>query len=228
MRADDGRAGARDGPGPEISPGTSRWGSPGRRRPTHSSAPGSRRPRPSFRDAARSPSRRCRRESPTFACGRPRRPTRPCSPSIATSMGRRGGKDRTLPAGHRRRVPGGAPDSGALPGPVRRADRGIDVMLTPTEPMVAPRVGIGDLALRDRLTMFTYPFNAIGAPALAVPAAWPRMICPRPCRLPGAPGGRAGAWGRCDARAGASYCRRSDRRIKQRGSMSDTETTSTR
>jgi aspartyl-tRNA(Asn)/glutamyl-tRNA(Gln) amidotransferase subunit A len=47
--------------------------------------------------------------------------------------------------------------------------RGIDVVLTPTLPMVAPPVGIGDLALRDRLTQFTYPFNAIGAPALAIP-----------------------------------------------------------
>jgi len=47
--------------------------------------------------------------------------------------------------------------------------RGVDVLLTPTLPMVAPPAGIGDLALRDRLTRFTYPFNAIGAPALAVP-----------------------------------------------------------
>jgi aspartyl-tRNA(Asn)/glutamyl-tRNA(Gln) amidotransferase subunit A len=47
--------------------------------------------------------------------------------------------------------------------------RDVDVLLTPTLPMVAPPVGIGDLALRDRLTQFTYPFNAIGAPALAIP-----------------------------------------------------------
>jgi aspartyl-tRNA(Asn)/glutamyl-tRNA(Gln) amidotransferase subunit A len=47
--------------------------------------------------------------------------------------------------------------------------RGVDVLLTPTLPMVAPSVGIGDLALRDRMTQFTYPFNAIGAPALAIP-----------------------------------------------------------
>jgi aspartyl-tRNA(Asn)/glutamyl-tRNA(Gln) amidotransferase subunit A len=47
--------------------------------------------------------------------------------------------------------------------------RGIDVVLAPTQPMVAPPVGIGDLALRARLTQFTYPLNAVGAPALAVP-----------------------------------------------------------
>ena len=47
--------------------------------------------------------------------------------------------------------------------------RDVDILLTPTLPMVAPPVGIGDLALRNRLTQFTYPFNAIGAPALALP-----------------------------------------------------------
>jgi aspartyl-tRNA(Asn)/glutamyl-tRNA(Gln) amidotransferase subunit A len=47
--------------------------------------------------------------------------------------------------------------------------RDLDLILTPTEPIVAPPVGIGDLKLRPRLTQFTYPFNAIGAPALAVP-----------------------------------------------------------
>jgi aspartyl-tRNA(Asn)/glutamyl-tRNA(Gln) amidotransferase subunit A len=47
--------------------------------------------------------------------------------------------------------------------------RGIDVVLTPTQPIVAPAVGIGDLALRAQLTRFTYPLDAVGAPALAVP-----------------------------------------------------------
>jgi Asp-tRNA(Asn)/Glu-tRNA(Gln) amidotransferase A subunit family amidase len=47
--------------------------------------------------------------------------------------------------------------------------RGVDIVLTPTEPIVAPPVGVGDLALRDQLMRFLYPFSAIGAPALAVP-----------------------------------------------------------
>jgi aspartyl-tRNA(Asn)/glutamyl-tRNA(Gln) amidotransferase subunit A len=47
--------------------------------------------------------------------------------------------------------------------------RDLDILLSPTQPIVAPPVGIGDLALRDRLTRFTYPFNAVGAPALALP-----------------------------------------------------------
>jgi aspartyl-tRNA(Asn)/glutamyl-tRNA(Gln) amidotransferase subunit A len=44
-----------------------------------------------------------------------------------------------------------------------------DVLLTPTMPMVAPRVGIGDLALRERMISLTRPFNALGWPALAIP-----------------------------------------------------------
>ncbi len=47
--------------------------------------------------------------------------------------------------------------------------RGLDVVLTPTQPIVAPPAGLGDLALRDQLTRFTYPLDAVGAPALAVP-----------------------------------------------------------
>jgi Asp-tRNA(Asn)/Glu-tRNA(Gln) amidotransferase A subunit family amidase len=35
--------------------------------------------------------------------------------------------------------------------------------------MVAPTTGIGDLALREAMIAFTYPFNATGAPALALP-----------------------------------------------------------
>jgi aspartyl-tRNA(Asn)/glutamyl-tRNA(Gln) amidotransferase subunit A len=46
---------------------------------------------------------------------------------------------------------------------------GFDVLLTPTMPMVAPPVGIGDLALRDRMISLTRPANALGWPALALP-----------------------------------------------------------
>ena len=46
---------------------------------------------------------------------------------------------------------------------------GFDVLLTPTMPMVAPPVGIGDLALRERMISLTRPFNALGWPALALP-----------------------------------------------------------
>ena len=46
---------------------------------------------------------------------------------------------------------------------------GFDIVLTPTMPMVAPPVGIGDLALRDRMISLTRPANALGWPALALP-----------------------------------------------------------
>jgi aspartyl-tRNA(Asn)/glutamyl-tRNA(Gln) amidotransferase subunit A len=46
---------------------------------------------------------------------------------------------------------------------------GFDVLLTPTMPMVAPQVGIGDLPLRERMISLTRPFNATGWPALALP-----------------------------------------------------------
>ncbi|MGH3040212.1 MAG: amidase [Gaiellaceae bacterium] len=46
---------------------------------------------------------------------------------------------------------------------------GYDALLTPTMPMVAPPVGIGDLALRERMISLTRPFNATGWPALALP-----------------------------------------------------------
>ncbi|MFL5891904.1 MAG: amidase [Solirubrobacterales bacterium] len=66
--------------------------------------------------------------------------------------------------------------------------RDVDVLLTPTLPMVAPPVGIGDLALRDRLTQFTYPFNAISAPALAIPCGAAESGLPASVQVVGRPG----------------------------------------
>ena len=66
--------------------------------------------------------------------------------------------------------------------------RGVDVLLTPTLPMIAPPVGIGDLALRPRLTQFTYPFNAIGAPALAIPCGEAESGLPASVQVVGRPG----------------------------------------
>ncbi len=69
--------------------------------------------------------------------------------------------------------------------------RDFDVLLTPTEPIVAPPVGIGDLALRDRLTRFTYPFDAIGAPALALPCGLAEDGLPASAQVAGRPGSDA-------------------------------------
>jgi aspartyl-tRNA(Asn)/glutamyl-tRNA(Gln) amidotransferase subunit A len=49
------------------------------------------------------------------------------------------------------------------------AAEGVDIVLAPTLECVAPLTGVGDLALRERLIRLTYPFNAVGWPALALP-----------------------------------------------------------
>jgi Asp-tRNA(Asn)/Glu-tRNA(Gln) amidotransferase A subunit family amidase len=66
--------------------------------------------------------------------------------------------------------------------------RGVDLVLTPTEPIVAPPVGVGDLALRDQLMRFLYPFSAIGAPALAVPCGPAEEGLPASVQIVGRPG----------------------------------------
>jgi aspartyl-tRNA(Asn)/glutamyl-tRNA(Gln) amidotransferase subunit A len=52
---------------------------------------------------------------------------------------------------------------------LERETAGFDLLLTPTLPVVAPPVEIGDLKLRGLLTRNTLPVNALGWPALALP-----------------------------------------------------------
>jgi aspartyl-tRNA(Asn)/glutamyl-tRNA(Gln) amidotransferase subunit A len=47
---------------------------------------------------------------------------------------------------------------------------GFDLLLTPAMPVLPPPLGAPELGVRDALTHFTYPINALGWPALAVPA----------------------------------------------------------
>jgi len=50
------------------------------------------------------------------------------------------------------------------------AIEGVEVLLVPTMPLVAPEVGrTEDDDLRNRMIRFTFPFNALGWPALALP-----------------------------------------------------------
>jgi aspartyl-tRNA(Asn)/glutamyl-tRNA(Gln) amidotransferase subunit A len=63
-----------------------------------------------------------------------------------------------------------------------------DVLLTPTVPMVAPPVGIGDLALRDRMISLTRPANALGWPALALPCGPAEDGLPASVQVMGRPG----------------------------------------
>jgi aspartyl-tRNA(Asn)/glutamyl-tRNA(Gln) amidotransferase subunit A len=65
---------------------------------------------------------------------------------------------------------------------------GVDLVLTPTLPMVAPPTGIGDLALRGRMIELTFPWSAVGAPALALPCGAAEDGLPASVQLAGRPG----------------------------------------
>jgi len=64
----------------------------------------------------------------------------------------------------------------------------LDLILTPTVPMVAPPSGIGDLELRGRMLSLTFAWNAIGAPALALPCGPAEDGVPASIQLLGKPG----------------------------------------
>ena len=46
---------------------------------------------------------------------------------------------------------------------------GFDLVIAPTLPIPPPPVGVDELEVRDRMTQLTFPLNAVGAPALALP-----------------------------------------------------------
>src|SRR6266545_3539941 len=52
----------------------------------------------------------------------------------------------------------------------QQAVEAVDLMLTPTLGFVAPKLPVDDLEIRVRTIRLTYPFNALGWPALALPA----------------------------------------------------------
>jgi aspartyl-tRNA(Asn)/glutamyl-tRNA(Gln) amidotransferase subunit A len=68
---------------------------------------------------------------------------------------------------------------------------GFDLLLTPTLASVAPATGIGDAELRERMIRFTYPFNALGWPALAVPCGSAEDGLPASAQLVGRGGADA-------------------------------------
>jgi len=52
---------------------------------------------------------------------------------------------------------------------VEEALAGIDLLVTPTVPFAAPPADVDELTIRGPGTAFTYPFSALGWPALALP-----------------------------------------------------------
>jgi aspartyl-tRNA(Asn)/glutamyl-tRNA(Gln) amidotransferase subunit A len=75
---------------------------------------------------------------------------------------------------------------------VEEALAGLDLVLTPTLPIVAPLlhrgVAPGDLDVRESLIRFTYPFSALGWPALALPCGPAEDGLPASLQLAGRPG----------------------------------------
>jgi aspartyl-tRNA(Asn)/glutamyl-tRNA(Gln) amidotransferase subunit A len=64
----------------------------------------------------------------------------------------------------------------------------LDLILTPTLQMVAPPAGVGDLELRGRMLSLTFAWNAVGAPALALPCGPAEDGLPASVQLLGKPG----------------------------------------
>jgi aspartyl-tRNA(Asn)/glutamyl-tRNA(Gln) amidotransferase subunit A len=65
---------------------------------------------------------------------------------------------------------------------------GVDLLLTPTIPFVAPPADTDELTIRDAAIRFTYPFNVLGWPALAIPCGPAENGLPASVQLVGRPG----------------------------------------
>jgi aspartyl-tRNA(Asn)/glutamyl-tRNA(Gln) amidotransferase subunit A len=67
----------------------------------------------------------------------------------------------------------------------------LDLLVAPTLEVVPPPVGIGNLALRERMTRLTFPLNALGWPALSLPCGPAEDGLPTSVQLVGRPGADA-------------------------------------
>ncbi len=65
---------------------------------------------------------------------------------------------------------------------------GFDLLLTPTLGFVAPAADVVEPEVRGAFTLFTFPFNALGWPALAIPAGPAENGLPASIQVVGRPG----------------------------------------
>jgi aspartyl-tRNA(Asn)/glutamyl-tRNA(Gln) amidotransferase subunit A len=68
---------------------------------------------------------------------------------------------------------------------------GIDLIVTPTLAFVAPPLPADDLEIREAVIRFTYPFNALGWPTLALPCGPAEDGLPASVQIAGRPGSDA-------------------------------------
>jgi Asp-tRNA(Asn)/Glu-tRNA(Gln) amidotransferase A subunit family amidase len=68
------------------------------------------------------------------------------------------------------------------------AFEGLDLLITPTLPFVAPPLGVDEGPVREAMIRFTRPFNALGWPALALPCGAADGGLPASIQIVGRPG----------------------------------------